>query len=80
MDIAEIQVESDQNAALTPAPGSDNRVIVSRQVFAGNGVRVKSCLFQDGSVFEREILVDFELQALVSRGRSTTPSRVSSAA
>jgi hypothetical protein len=31
-------------------------------------------------VFCRQILIHFELQALVSRGRSTVPSRASSAA
>ena len=74
MDIAEIQVQSDQNAALTPALANEES---SHPVQAGFRRRryEREILLAPGwaDIFERKFLVDFELQALVCRGRSTTP-------
>src|SRR5258707_11044217 len=46
----------------------------------GDRIRVETRSAKDRRVFCRKILVDFELQALISSGKSTVPSRVNSAA
>jgi hypothetical protein len=46
----------------------------------GNRIRFETCPTKDRCVFCWKILVDFELQALISSGKSMVPSRVKSAA
>jgi hypothetical protein len=46
----------------------------------GDGIRLMHRFAKDRGVLRLKIFVDFELQALVSKGRSTVPSRASSAA
>src|SRR6266566_5299645 len=43
-------------------------------------IRFEACTAKDRCVFCWKILVDFELQALISSGKSAVPSRVNSAA
>src|SRR5579859_1467672 len=80
LDVGEIQVERLEDSTLSLPANEDNRIVSSRKVFVGNCVCLESCASEDGRVFGWEIFVDLEIQALVSRGRSTVPSRVSSAA
>jgi hypothetical protein len=46
----------------------------------GDRIRCETRTAKDRRVFSWKILVDFELQALISSGNSTVPSRVNSAA
>src|SRR6266853_2271675 len=50
------------------------------EFLVGDRIRFETRPTKDGRVFCRKILVDFDLQALISSGKSTVPSRVNSAA
>ena len=58
----------------------DDRVIGAAQSFMVNCVCFETRLAEQDGAFSRKVLVDLESQALISRGKSTVPSRVSSAA
>ena len=51
-----------------------------RKFLVGDRIRFETRPTKDRCVFCWKILVDFELQALISSGKSTVPSRVNSAA
>jgi hypothetical protein len=67
-DIREIQVQRHQHAIFRAA------------TFVGDRIRFETRSAKDRRVFCWKIVVDFELQALISSGKSTVPSRVNSAA
>jgi hypothetical protein len=51
-----------------------------QKVLVGDRICFEACLAKDRRVFCWKIFVDFKLQALISSGKSTVPSRVNSAA
>jgi hypothetical protein len=80
LDVCEIQVQRDEYSAFRATALEEHEVIRSRKVLLGDGCRFEACLAKNQSTFRGEIFVDFELQAVVSSGRSTVPSRANSAA
>ena len=58
----------------------EHRIAGTREFFFGDRIHFETRPTKDRRVFCWKILVDFELQALISSGKSTVPSRVNSAA
>ncbi len=79
-DIREIQVQRHQHAIFLAATLGEHRITGTREFFVGDRIRFETRPTKDRRVFCWKILVDFELQALISNGKSTVPSRVNSAA
>jgi hypothetical protein len=79
LDIREIQVQCHQHTIFRAATLGEHRIAGTREFLVGDCVRFETRTAKDRSVFCWKILVDFELQALISSGKSTVPSRVSSA-
>jgi len=50
------------------------------QVLLSHGVRTEACAAQQNCTLRRQVLVDFEIQAIRSSGSATVPSRANSAA
>jgi len=80
LHIGEIQIQRNQDSAFCAAALEERRIRCSRKPLFGDCCRFKACVAEYPRAFFREILVDFEFQALVSSGRSTVPSRASAAA
>ena len=80
LKIREIQVQCHQHAILRAATLGEHRIAGTREVLVGDRIRFETRPTKDRRVFCWKILVDFELQALISSGKSTVPSRVNSAA
>ncbi len=80
LKIREIQVQCHQHAILRAATLGEHRIAGTREVLVGDRIRFETRPTKDRRVFCWKTLVDFELQALISSGKSTVPSRVNSAA
>jgi len=80
LDIREIQVQRHQHAIFRAATLGEHRIAGTREFLVGDRIRLETRPTKDRRVFCWKILVDFELQALISSGKSTVPSRVNSAA
>jgi hypothetical protein len=80
LDIREIQVQRHQHAIFRAATLGEHRIAGTRKFLVGDRIRFETRPPKDRCVFCWKILVDFELQALISSGKSTVPSRVNSAA
>ena len=65
---------------LRAAALGEHRIAGTREFLVGDRIRFETRPRKDRRVFCWKILVDFELQALISSGKSTVPSRVNSAA
>src|ERR1700720_2309204 len=76
LDIREIQVQRHQHAVFRAATPGERRIAGIREFLVGDRIRFETRPTKDRRVFCWKILVDFELQALISRGKSTLPSRV----
>jgi hypothetical protein len=77
--IREIQVQRHQHAIFRAATLGKHRIAGTRKSLAGDHMRFETCPAKDRGVFCWKILVDFELQALISSGNAIVPSRVNSA-
>ena len=77
---AKFQVQRHQHAIFRAATLGEHRIAGTREFLVGDRIRFETRPTKDRRVFCRKILVDFELQALISSGKSTVPSRVNSAA
>jgi len=80
LDIGEIQVQRHQHAIFRAATLGEHRIAGTREFLVGDRIRFETCPTKDRRVFCWKILADFELQALISSGKSAVPSRVNSAA
>jgi len=80
LDIREIQVQRHQHAIFRAATLGEHRIAGTREIPVEDRIRFKTRPAKERRVFCWKILDDFELQALVSTGKSTVPSRVNSAA
>ncbi len=80
LDIREIQVQRHQHAIFRAATLGEHRIAGTREFLVGDRISFETCPTKDRHVFCWKILVDFELQALISSGKFTVPSRVNSAA
>jgi len=80
LDICKIQVQRHRHAIFRAATLGEHRIAGTREFLIGDRIRFEACTAKDRCVFCWKILVDFELQALISSGKSTVPSRVNSAA
>jgi len=80
LDIGEIQVQRHQHAIFRAATRGEHRIAGNREFLVADSIRFETRPTKDRRVFCWKILVDFELQALISSGKSTVPSRVNSAA
>jgi hypothetical protein len=79
LDIREIQVQRHQHAIFRAATLGEHRIAGTREFLVGDRIRFETRPAKERRVF-CWILVDFELQALISSGKSTVPSLVNSAA
>jgi hypothetical protein len=75
LDVREIQVQRHQHVIFRPATLEEHRIAGTREFLVGDRIRFETRSAKDRRVFCRKILVDFELQALISSGKSTVPSR-----
>jgi hypothetical protein len=80
LDIREVQVQRHQHTIFRAATLGEYRIASSRKSLVGDRICFEACLAKDRRVFCWKIFVDFKLQALISSGKSTVPSRVNSAA
>src|SRR5260370_36683193 len=78
-DIREIQVQRHQHAIFSAATLGEHRIAGTREFLVGDRIRFETRPTKDRRVFCWKILVDFELQALISCVNSTVPSLVNSA-
>ena len=79
-DIREVQVQRHQHTIFRAATLGEHRIVSTRKFLVGDRICFEACLAKDRRVFCWKIFVDFKLQALISSGKSTVPSRVNSAA
>jgi len=80
LDIREVQFQRHQHTIFRAATFGEYRIASTRKFLVGDRSCFEACLAKDRRVFCWKIFVDFKLQALISSGKSTVPSRVNSAA
>ena len=80
LDVREIQIQRDQDPVFRTTANKEDGIVCSRKVLLRHSCRLETCFAKERRTFRGEILVDLKFQAVVSRGRSTVPSRASSAA
>jgi hypothetical protein len=80
LNIREIQVQRHQDTIFRTTTLKEHRIGGTRELLVGDRIRFETRPTKDRRLFCWKILVDFELQALISSGKSTVPSRVNSAA
>src|SRR6266480_565425 len=77
---AKFQVQRHQHAIFRAATLGEHRIAGTREFLVGDRIGFETRPTKARRAFCWKILVDFELQALISSGKSTLPSRVNSAA
>ena len=80
LDIREVHVQRHQHTIIRAATLGEHRIASTRKFLVRDRICFEACLAKDRRVFCWKIFVDFKLQALISSGKSTVPSRVNSAA
>ena len=78
-DVGEIQVQCDWDSAFGSRPDRYRRILRSCQALIGNRIGFEASIAKDLGALGRQVLIDFELQTVCSKGRSAVPSRASSA-
>src|SRR5258706_14393292 len=80
LNIAEIQIQRQEDSAVCLAPFEEHRIVRASQLLIRDCVRLVARILKHRGVFRRQVFVNFELQALVSSGRSAGSSPANSAA
>ena len=79
-DVTEVQIECDQYAIFFLSMNRDYGIVCSREALIGDRISPEPGIAEKNCTFGRQILVDLESQTVCSKGRSSVPSRASSAA
>lgn len=80
MDIAEIEIQSDQYAIFGLSSTRDDCVVCSGEALIEYGIGFEACVAEENRTVGGQVLVDLKFQTVCSKGRSAVPSRASSAA
>ena len=79
-NIRKTKIQTHQHAPLSTDAFGDHPVIGAAEPLFVHRVGFETPFAEKGCGFSREVLVNLKFQALTSKGKSTVPSRVSSAA